>query len=415
MRRWKPHLPVSRLTATLGLAAASLAAATLLPACTTSERRSSTPTTVEPPADLSRAGLEFLIFTVSDDKGTVGHTLVGYDTLAPGRPAESSLDAADAAPLLADAATIADWRAAGLRLVGVPWLQVEPLLASLPAAGAARREWIVPNGEWIPLLEAGSLPRTTSLPIGVARRELFAPGTFRLLLRAWIVPGEADQRGIIPPTLRVEILPQHLPRRGDRSSFREALDGLKLDSIADRGPPIEPLRLRVDLTNNHAVVIVPEHENALWAEAPSPPPPASNAARSPRGPGQRNSATMGPPSTPPRGQPSPEPVAPNNTDASSSTTEPSTTATSEDDPNAAPVAGPPPPIALDLGNVMLSDITTRGRPRVKLVLALRAILPDEYLLLPSSPTTSPSSTPSPSPPFTTAAPSQPTSESSAHR
>jgi len=191
-------------------------------------------------------GLEIEIWVFEDRGGDLARAIERFE-----EPATSI-----------DRKTARDWRASGLRLVGVPAGELETLRRSLSFVAPVRQESLTEATRWRSVARGPRLNGET-----VVTSHGPAPlndGWARLLARAWTAPSVVHGRGT-EASMRLELVPQIVsPARGDSIERIEARLQGRAHVISEDGPVLRDLSLSAMLREGEALLVVGESPEADW-------------------------------------------------------------------------------------------------------------------------------------------------------
>jgi len=178
------------------------------------------------------------------------------------------------------------WQSCGLRIVAVPISDLEQLQNKLPLVGQVQRQWLGEIGSWTDIIDGPTYDRKQSLTIddGVVTLD---PGRLRLLARCWTVP-IASESSAPTPALRLEVVPQHEPTRGEQDRLLAAA-GISPGSDAS-GILFRRLAVGMTITGTDAYLIIPDRPAADWRAVPGA---ASDEPAGPAGPPASPPLTLG--------------------------------------------------------------------------------------------------------------------------
>lgn len=235
------------------LAAACLAVAAPLAACTSGHTRATDP------AGSGAIGLEVRRLAVPDDPWRIARALAPHLT--------------DTARRL-DGQSLARWELSGLRAVVVPRAALAALLAELNPAPRPIVTAFPQLPQWTPVHQGDNQP-AAGIRLERELRRLRA-GHARLLARAWLVPGPIATDAPGPPgsSMRVELLPQHVAERRTASASGY-FDPPSPSPDTDRGQTFHRLQLALDLPIDHALVVLSERPERAWDRSSAEPPTAA--------------------------------------------------------------------------------------------------------------------------------------------
>lgn|GEM_PF-1734924 len=151
----------------------------------------------------------------------------------------------------------ANWRRNGLRMVRVPFADMNALLTALPIEDKVNQTWIGQSPRWTVAAPGAPWNGRRSLLIDGETIRLGA-GRLRLLVRAWISPTEG------PPTLRTDLALQYLNSSLSAPS-RTPFDLASLRRPETDGMIFRTLTAAMEISGEYAYCIVSEDPDIDWA------------------------------------------------------------------------------------------------------------------------------------------------------
>jgi len=325
-------------------AIAAIALTALLAGCSSQPRAvaptdsTKTPSSTNPFSDVfpeNQIGLEVQWWTITDRGDAIARALAPY--------------ANEPTPL--PASVRENWRRNGLRMVRVPALEMDAVLASLPIEDKINRMWLGQTPSWTIAAPGAPWGGERSLLIDGETIRLGA-GQLRLLVRAWISPTEQA------PVLRTDLALQYLDRQVSASK-QSPLAHARLRRPEREGMIFRTLSAPMELVDGYAYCIVSEDPDVQWEMVGD-----DSGVRGGDAPARE----------------SVEPTLPER--ALSPSTEYAESAFADD----AQTLGPEPPGIPLLADALLSRVEllpTRRRSRT--IVILSAVLPEDYRLSPAAP------------------------------
>lgn len=216
----------------------------------------------------SQSGLEIQWWVVQDPESFVGAALAKYaEARAPGDAAASpdpSLGAS-AEPSSADeidSTTRALWWSNGLRILTVPIDDLGRIKSRLDVGAIGHTQWLGLLPTWTQVLAGPDFEgrRAINLDSGEGGRVVLDGGKLRLLTRCWTAPS-----GDGSPTIRIELVPQHVEPSATRRRELAALESRPW-AIEDEGLIFTRLRAGWSANGNVAYLIVPESPTTDWTK-----------------------------------------------------------------------------------------------------------------------------------------------------
>lgn len=186
-----------------------------------------------------------------------------------GPPLRDTLAALSARSVPVAPEILAAWKASGLRVLAVPTSDVALLQSRLNLVGPLQNQWVGEAPSWIDLAKSavadGSM--TVVLDNGPA---MFRDGRLGLAMRTWIAPdpnpAPNTQATALASAVILELAPRHVPRR----TIESGLPRVPGDDPALPEPLIfDRLRLSAIMRGDDALLILPESPGEQWNDPPA--------------------------------------------------------------------------------------------------------------------------------------------------
>jgi hypothetical protein len=167
-------------------------------------------------------------------------------------------------------ATVALWRANGLRVMVIPRAQVDRLGAALNRVGPIQTQWLGENTRWIEGVRGPSWKGRTAVAMDNGQLDL-SSGVLRMLLRGWVAPqleaitDSPEPASDLPlahaqlAAVQIELLPQFLPLADTRprpGTFDQPEP--RLLEAREEGVVFARLALETRLNPGDALLVVPQ-------------------------------------------------------------------------------------------------------------------------------------------------------------
>lgn len=221
----------------------------------------------------NQSGLEIQWWVVDDPESLIGAGLAKYaerrgaDT---GRPAGPQLETQTARSDTASPVASHDlseqtrslWWTNGLRVLRVPIDDLGAVKSRLDAGTVGHTQWLGLLPTWTQVVSGPDFNgrRAIQLDSGEGGRLVLDGGRLRLLARCWTAPS-----GDGTPTIRVELVPQHVEPSATRRRELAALESQSW-SIEDDGLVFTRLRAGWSADGRVAYLIVPESPVTDWTK-----------------------------------------------------------------------------------------------------------------------------------------------------
>ncbi len=207
----------------------------------------------------NQSGVEIQWWVVDDPESFVGAALAKY---ADARAPESAGSSSSAGTSDLDSSTRDLWWSNGLRVLTVPVDDLGRVKSRLDVGAVGHTQWLGLLPTWTQVLAGPDFHgrRAINMDSGEGGRVVLDGGNLRLLTRCWTAPS-----GDGTPTIRIELVPQHVEPDAGRRKELAALESSAW-SIEDEGLVFTRLRAGWSAKGDVAYLIVPESPATDWAK-----------------------------------------------------------------------------------------------------------------------------------------------------